>query len=38
MNFFFNLDLLHARLDNQYKAWSCKKKKDKNIKAYRKSV
>ena len=36
--FFFNWDSLHARLNSHYKAWSHKKKKHKNIKAYRKSV
>ena len=35
---FFNWDLLHARLNSHYKAWSYKKKKHKKIKAYRKSV
>ena len=35
---FFNWDLLYARLNSCYKAWSCKKKKLKMIKAYRKSV
>ena len=34
--FFFNWDSLHARLNSHYKAWSYKKKKRKNIKAYRK--
>ena len=34
----FNCDSLHARLNSHYKAWSYKKKKHKNIKAYRKSV
>ena len=33
-----NLDSLHARLNIHYKAWSYKKKKHKNIKAYRKSL
>ena len=36
--FFFNWDSLHTRLNNNYKAWSYKKKKHKKIKAYRKSV
>ena len=36
--FFFNWDLLHAKLNSHYEAWSCKKKKHKKIKAYRKSV
>ena len=35
---FFSWDSLHARLNSQYKAWSYKKKKHKNIKAYKKSV
>ena len=35
---FFNWDSLHARLNSHYEAWSYKKKKHKNIKAYRKSV
>ena len=35
---FFNWDSLHAGINNHYKAWSCKKKKHKKIKAYRKSV
>ena len=33
-----NWDSHHARLNNHYKAWSCKKKKHKKIKAYRKSI
>ena len=37
-DFFFNWNLLHARLNSHYKAWSYKKKKHKKIKAYRKSV
>ena len=37
--FFLNWDLLHARLNSHYKAFSYKKKKQiKKIKAYRKSV
>ena len=36
--FFFNWDSLHPRLNSHYKAWSYKKKKDKKIKAYRKSL
>ena len=35
--FFFNGDLLHARLNSNYKAWSYKKKEDRKIKAHRKS-
>ena len=34
---FFNWDLLHAKLNSHYKAWSYKKKKHKKIKVYRKS-
>ena len=37
-SFFFNWDSLHARLSSHYKAWSYKKKKDKKIKSYRKSL
>ena len=37
ISIFFNLDLLHARLNSNYTAWSYKKK-NKKIKAYRKSV
>ena len=33
--FCFNLDSLHARLDNHQEAWSYKEKKHKKIKAYR---
>ena len=29
-NFFFNWDSLHARLNSHYKAWSYKKKKQKD--------
>ena len=29
---YLNLDSLHATLNNHYKAWSCKKKKNKKIK------
>ena len=36
--FFFNCDSLHARLNSRYKVWSCRKKKHKKIKAYRKSL
>ena len=36
--FFFNWDLLHARLNSHYEAWSYKKKKHKKITGYRKSV
>ena len=36
--FFFNWDSLHTRLNSHFEAWSCKKKKHKKIKAYRKSV
>ena len=35
---FFYWDSLHARLNSHYKARSYKKKKHKNMKAYRKSV
>ena len=35
---FFNWDSLHSRLNSHCKAWSYKKKKDKKIKAYRKSL
>ena len=38
LKLFFNFNSLHARLNNQYEAWSYKKKKHKKIKAYRKSV
>ena len=34
----FNWDLLHAKLNSHYKAWSYKKKKHKKIKAYKKSL
>ena len=34
----FNSDSLHAKLNSHYEAWSYKKKKYKNIKAYRKAV
>ena len=34
----FNWELLHARLNNHYKAWSYNKKKYKQIKAYSKSI
>ena len=34
--YIFNFDLLHARLNSHYKAWSYKKKKHKKIKGYRK--
>ena len=37
-NFFLNWDTLHAKLNCHYKAWSYKKKKHKNIEAYRKSL
>ena len=36
--FFLNWDSLDARLNSHYKACSYKKKKNKKIKAYRKSV
>ena len=36
--FFFNWDSLHARLNSYFKTWSYKKKKHKEIKAYRKSL
>ena len=35
---FLNCDSLHARLNSHNEAWSYKKKKHKNITAYRKSV
>ena len=35
---FFYWKLLYARLNNHYKAWSYKKKKQKKINAYRKSI
>ena len=35
---FFNWDALHARLNSYYEPWSCKKKKHKKVKAYKKSV
>ena len=35
---FFNMDSLHARMNSHYKAWGYKKKKQKKIKAYRKSL
>ena len=34
--YFFNWDSLHVRLNSHCKAWSYRKKKHKNIKAYRK--
>ena len=34
-NFFFNWDLLYARLNSHYEARSYKKKKHKKVKAYR---
>ena len=37
-NYFLNWNSLHARLNSHYEAWSYKKKKQKMIKAYRKSV
>ena len=33
-----NWDSLHARLNSHHEAWSYKKKKNKKIKAYKKSV
>ena len=36
--FFFNWGSLLAMLNSHYKAWNYKKKKDKKIKAYKKSV
>ena len=36
--FVFNWYSLHAKLNSNYKAWSYKKKKKKQIKAYRKSL
>ena len=36
--FFQNWDSLHASLNSHYKAWSYKKKEQKQIEAYRKSV
>ena len=35
---FFNWDSAHARLKSHYEAWSYKKKKNKKIRAHRKSV
>ena len=35
---FFNWDSLHTRLHSHCKAWSYKKRKNKEIKAHRKSV
>ena len=38
-NFFFLIwNLLHARLNSHYEAWSYKKRKHKKVKAYRKSI
>ena len=37
-HFLFKWDSLHARLNSYYEAWSCRKKKHKKVKAYRKSV
>ena len=36
--FLINWDSLHAGLNSPYKEWSYNKKKDKEIKAYRKSL
>ena len=36
--FFFNWYSLHARLNSHYEAWSYKEKKQKKVKAYRKSL
>ena len=36
--FFFNSDIVNARLNSHYEAWSYKKKKYKKITAYRKSI
>ena len=36
--FFFNWDLFHARLNSHDKAWNYRRKKQKKIKPYRKSV
>ena len=36
--FFFNWYSLHARLNSHGEAWSCKKRKHKKVKAYRKSI
>ena len=36
--FFCNWDLLHARLNSHYEAWSYKKKKYRKIKTYRKYI
>ena len=33
--FMYDCDSLHARLNSQYNEWSYKKKKQKNIKAFR---
>ena len=39
LTFLFLTDfLLHLTLNSHYQAWSYKKKKDKKIKAYRKSI
>ena len=35
---FFNWDLLHARLNSHYEAWSYKKRSRKKVYRYRKSV
>ena len=35
---FFNWDLLHARLNSHYEAWSLQEKEARKIKTYRKSV
>ena len=36
--FLFNWYSLHARLNSYYEEWSYKKRKHKNVKAYRKSI
>ena len=36
--FFINWYSLHARLNSHYEAWSYKKRKHKNVKAYRISI
>ena len=38
VDLFFNWDSLHARQNSRYKAWRYKKRKQKKVKAYRKSV
>ena len=38
MDFYYNWDSFHARLNSHYKTWSYNKKKHKMINAKRKSV